>query len=83
MRAETKEAKLEASLAEWRARHKIGSDDPILLVIELFQIHARLGAPILGDRSHSRDATGVSGWVAGVAVILATVGGILVGRVWR
>ena len=73
---------LEQAITEWRTRHRLQADDPILFVAELLDLYTRHHRIPAGTSVGAEFRSGVDGWAAAVAVVLAAIGGFLLGRVW-
>ena len=73
---------LEQAIIEWRTRHRLQADDPILLVVELLDRYTRHHLSPAGTSGGAESRRGVDGWAAAVAVVLAAIGGFILGRVW-
>ena len=73
---------LEQAIIEWRTRHRLQADDPILFVAELLDLYTRHHRIPAGTSVGAEFRSGVDGWAAAVAVVLAAIGGFLLGRVW-
>lgn len=83
MGSDASDPERERAVAEWRMRHRLAADDPIVLVTELLDLYARYHGGSLPTNSGDAHSGHVAGWAAVVAVVLAAVGGFILGRVWR
>ena len=82
MGSDASDSERERAVAEWRMRHGLDAEDPILWVAELLEIYVRHRAIPRVATSGQEPSVPVAGWAAVLAVVLAALGGFILGRFW-
>ena len=106
------DAELRVAVDAWRQRHGLPEDDPVILLVELLQLHQRhwdarqrqradadspspiAGAagqgslpavpvrPLAASVPASSNRLADTPWLGGLAILIAALGGYVLGRVW-
>lgn len=81
------EPRLQKAIDDWRRRHNLAPEDPILLVGELLQLYIdqlpvppRGGSGTNNRRPEGGRETFGTWWLASLALLIAALGGYLLGR---